>query len=1539
MSAPRLKTRLQGGIWDKLGNRYESLWTVDALMRVLANEVLELVVEPHGDEGQGVEFYTVAIDGTREYFSAKRQKSGNAWSLADLTRTDEAGRSILGDLLQLLSTDTSARAAFVSGTSANKLTRICNEAATASSAKDFEAMVRTSADLADELETHVLKKFKLDWIGAWERLKRLRIDDCNEGTLRRLLERVVERDLVQSDGTPISPTAARLVLYELVYSSFNQAIRREAIIAHLGEHRLAPRDWNHPGSDHDEIDRKNRLYADGVEFELIRGEPVVRVETKAVVESVEGGAKVVVLTGSAGLGKSCVLVQCLRAFQEKSVPCLALRLDAQTTASTATALGKDLGLSLSPALVLSGVARGRPSVLVIDQLDALSTASGRNPRLWDAFQDLLFELQHLKSIRLILACRTYDLANDDRLRTLVDKHSPNPPIKLEPLPTELVRSLLTEAGAPLSKFYPRHIEFLRTPLHLNVFLRGDPKTAEPANDLTMLYDSYWEAKANWAAQQRPRAIRYTETVNRLAQALSDSQSLATPKDVFDADNLAADAAALASGHVLILDSGRYRFFHETFFDYVFARGFVAAGKKVVPDLLTATEQHLFRRAQVRQVLAYQRRREGSFSDYLRNLREILLSAKVRTHVKKAVVGWLRDLADPEVEEWSAVLELYDHPDLGWFARTVAWNKPAWFPMLEKAGTWDRWLTGNDKDACNLAIRLLALPETIKTHSAAIAGLMRKHLRDSVEWRTRFAALCEFGEIHHSPEFFGLFLEKLQEGWFDKKLSSHWHLTRVAEESPLYAGKMIAVFLQRRFPDCIGETDGDPNAPAAALQLDSHFFTALAKADPMPVLREVLPVLVSILRAHASKRNDGRMADPLGSHLMLDEPYRFGDVLIKYLIDAMRQVAKNNPVELSLLIRELVTVPTETAAILLENTWTANGAVFANQAANFLLTFPDHLGLELHHNFESENFLTVSLLAATVQHMSEQDLRAIENLVLQFKDSWEQKNRARHGFTQYRLLAVFPEPRLSPTGWHRLDELRRKFGPIESRVPWSREAKFVPSPISIEQAVKMSDRNWLNAMRQYSDDRNFRPHRNGKMIGGAMELGRVLEKVAQTDKPRFARFLQNLPDEISSTYFEYLLSGLCRTDPENDEERKKLPSSAFASLTTNLLLPCFERVDRLPGKPSGKQICWSIKSIASRPLPDSLLAIVAYYAEHDPDPESEVWQASGDGRTPMYGGDPHFHGMNSTRGAAAEAITQLLFEQPQRLSQLDSTIAVLANDRSLAVRSSAIGCLIFLLREHRDVAVQRFLDAIEGADQLLATHYVERFIHYAQFTHYATLRPLLLRMIGLPEEKARAIAGRQITLAAFKQAAAHTDMLELVLKGDETCRAASAEVFANNLAEPEWAQTCREHLKAFFHDPSEKVHQLADNCWRNIDAELLVRERDLLESFIESPALSKGSDSLLAQLEKCPLRLPDLILRIPERLIEERKRLEEPGIMRLDMSFHYASKMIMTAYQQSRGYDHGITAAAYQTRCLDLIDNMILIDRGSMDEELKKLDES
>lgn len=90
-----------GGEADKLGNRYEAIWTVDTLLDLLAGRVVSVIIESlDEDEARGAEFITTLPDGTKEFHSVKRQKSGSEWSPASLCMASETGRSILGDLFE-----------------------------------------------------------------------------------------------------------------------------------------------------------------------------------------------------------------------------------------------------------------------------------------------------------------------------------------------------------------------------------------------------------------------------------------------------------------------------------------------------------------------------------------------------------------------------------------------------------------------------------------------------------------------------------------------------------------------------------------------------------------------------------------------------------------------------------------------------------------------------------------------------------------------------------------------------------------------------------------------------------------------------------------------------------------------------------------------------------------------------------------------------------------------------------------------------------------------------------------------------------------------------------------------------------------------------------------------------------------------------------------------------------------------------------------------------------------------------------------------
>jgi hypothetical protein len=118
-----------------------------------------------------------------------------------------------------------------------------------------------------------------------------------------------------------------------------------------------------------------------------------------------------------------------------------------------------------------------------------------------------------------------------------------------------------------------------------------------------------------------------------------------------------DAQAMTSANVLVRENEIYRFFHEGFFDYAFARRFIIRGGKVLDLLLHEGEQHLFRRAQVRQILAYLRVYDRD--RYLAELQQVLNEPKVRSHIKKLIYDWMRTLPDPRQEE-AEILKLNEY---------------------------------------------------------------------------------------------------------------------------------------------------------------------------------------------------------------------------------------------------------------------------------------------------------------------------------------------------------------------------------------------------------------------------------------------------------------------------------------------------------------------------------------------------------------------------------------------------------------------------------------------------------------------------------------------------------------------------------------------------------------------------------------------------------------------------------------------------------------------------------------------------------------
>lgn len=279
------------------------------------------------------------------------------------------------------------------------------------------------------------------------------------------------------------------------------------------------------------------------------------------------------------------------------------------------------------------MARGKNCLLVIEQLDAVSVVSGRQPEVFDAVASLVREARAPSNMRLLLVCRAFDLENDQRLRELRAKEKNHATsISVGPLDPGRVEEVVAHLGLAPDRLSPSQIELLRLPLHLALLagvIHGDEGRPMDFTSPKDLYDAFWRRKRADLLPVFGDQNAFETLVYALCGAMNDRQALSVPRGLLTPGD--ADLDRLVSANVLVRQGSRIGYFHEGFFDYVFARRFCETGEPLL-EFLRSSEQDLFRRSQVRQILAY--RRDDDFGAYLEDLSDCLTTPDVRFHIEQ-----------------------------------------------------------------------------------------------------------------------------------------------------------------------------------------------------------------------------------------------------------------------------------------------------------------------------------------------------------------------------------------------------------------------------------------------------------------------------------------------------------------------------------------------------------------------------------------------------------------------------------------------------------------------------------------------------------------------------------------------------------------------------------------------------------------------------------------------------------------------------------------------------------------------------------------
>jgi hypothetical protein len=1491
---------LPGGPAGKAGMTYEVLWGVHAMLELFHESAQRIrVEEPRVD---GAEFW-IERSAVREHWQVKRQVlNQKVWSLNAL---NEAG--VLPFFLEQFRAG--HHCLFASITDAPELRTLAERARDAQGVEEFAAKFLAEKKWRAQFD-ELRRYWESSEADTFEFLRAVGVRSSDEHTLAQDLCHVLG---VMFDGPARTTLDCLRTLYQ---DSVHQVLTSQSIREHLRTRGIQPRVVRIAKNVLDRLRLVTDTYIAGQRARLIRGQVISRTAAREIIDKVAKSktADDILITGGAGSGKSGSSLEIVEGLTALRIPVLAFRLDRLQPVQTTAALGGELSLPESPALVLARAFPGEKVALVIDQLDFVSTTSGRHPDFFDTVAALIDEVRGLRSeadIHLILVCRQFDFEHDARFRALLPKGES--PFKVDELSEAEVRAVFAAEGADVARLTPQQLKLLLLPQNLALFIESGLVQDDRPSFISQkgLFDAYWHAKrAALAAAWPMEAGEWKPILETLTHEMNEAQQLSVPKtglDTFSPHFL----GVMVSAGVLTFDGRRYGFGHESFFDYCFARTF-AAGNKELTDFLESDPQHLFRRAQTRQVLVYLR--DDERDRYRRNIETLLASSKIRSHLKLLAIELIAAFPDPGDDEWAILLPRIESEldclrrdetnadkiaarafDSFRASRTL-------FRVADRLGHIKRWL--NSGEAWLENVMATYLRWQAHEHGDRVAELIEPFVGRGGEWNPRLRYMMEVHDLGKSRRYFELFLRLLDDGTLDEardRFASNgtfWSmLYGLSKERPEWCAEVAARWLDRQVARALASREeGQPVSVPMHDEAGVNDLFESARNAPRPFLEHVLPSVINAAEAVVYQKEENFPRDSIWPFRMNGEYISLDAAYLSACESAVQIIAKEEGQKLAPFIALLRASRTHTANSLLLTAYMEAPSQFAEEAMTLLCTEPARLHCGYH---DSGHWISKCLIEKCSPYCSAKTFADLELMLSEYSTDYERSEEGAEirGRASFTLLSALAQSRRSAKTSDRITELAAKFH-VPDSAPRGIRCYTVVSPIAEEAAKEMSDDEWLAAMAKYHGIGHHADWDHPE-IGGEQELAGMMQKFVEREPERFAKLALRFPPDTDSSYFMNVLYGL---------KQAAIPGA----LKVKMARKVFDRDDVACVNAAADLL----SKITDEFLPEDAIAFIKRSATEHPNPDREFWRAEKEGEVPYYGGDILTAGINTVRGRTAEAIRDLLFTNQRYLDAFLPAIERLVRDPNISVRACAASTLLAVAVHDAEKALSLFKTLSEADDALLATRFAEDFIRRGLPKHLVTVRPLIQRMLRSEDAKVRQAGARLASLARLTHKEAD-DLGSIAVNGDSALRLGVAEIAEHNLTNRSCHDWCEKMLAILFDDIDAAVRQQSARCfwhlWQNPDLPL-TDYNSVITRFLKSAAFTEDPSFLLYTLQDSRQKLPDVVLDVCEHFVERCSAQARDFRTHHAADEHTVGPLVFRSYQQLAG-------DSSQLRALQLIDRM------------------
>ncbi|MCB1563302.1 MAG: ATP-binding protein [Alphaproteobacteria bacterium] len=1506
-----------GGIADKLGNRYEAKILVLKLFDVLTGKADWLRFEGILSDFEGFEF-SLGIGEKTEWYQTKTNSSHGNWTTSALKAA-----GVLDAFTKRLVESQASTCHFVSQHPSQELqifsekTRIAN---------DFEEFLASLSENKTLEFTNVAGKWETTTENCFSRLKCSyfetisdRLAENNASTLAKLLFSNWNDNIFA-------------ILRDYLEQNINKIITTDFVRDFLAQKNVGFKDWTLDPTLQKKIsDQTKRYLSTYIPFGA-GGIEIKRNEVQELSDEInkERGARVILLTGSAGYGKSGVIRALIQDLQDQSITHLAYRVDQYLDCKTPEQIGFELtGRNESPAVTLHGISQGNKSVLIIDQIDAVSEVSGRNGAVKNAILEFLDEIRSL-NVTLVFVCRDFDLDNDSRLKSL-DNSQRSKRIKLSLLRwEEEIKPTLEQKNIDVSNFSESQKRLLSLPLNLVIFLEAGTENYSFANR-DDLFKALLDKKGKVLKTEKNISWDILEPLQTISNWMSEKQKLTAPSIILD--EFSQSVEILSSEGLIVQQGQNVNFFHESFFDYIYARSFFHS-QKTVNEMLLSTQQHLFRRTQVRQILEVLR--QYNRERYLEELAGLFSEPKIRYHIKIAIAKWLGSLKDPIQQERNIAFSLHENADdFSPMVRSILFGSAGWFDLHHKADWLLPILNGDAEKRRNFVLWWIL--RNAHERPKEVSELLRvwwNHDSDRALELIQQSFLIEtkgLGDrIEPIEDLICDLIKSVPDGMFFKKTvqSRYFILDTWVNKNANRGSKVLKIYLETWFSEHPGD---HPFSRDHLSDIDIHSMSEFSKKNPSEFISGFIDALNRAVDIINDIHSRGEY-DSTFESIQEDEGYGGGKFAILFK-NAIKTLAKENanltkdylnsldPEKHKIFLHIYLEAVSENPEPLL--------STFLKVLASDQLLKAGYDGIEWK-SFASATkavfpFLTehqkLVIEKIILAHRPELD-RAIEvaqdtSIQIEQKRAWVKHDLNHSGYEQWSILETIGEENLTPDLRHLLKQLQRKFSGKKIAEARTIKGGWVKSPISQEHAQRMSDQQWLKAIKKYRDDKDREYHRN-YVIGGAEQLAQLLSESTKKDPDRFARLLMQIPSNSNIAYSKNILSGL---------------HQAEGCIIENVI-NALDYAKKYPHDPFGYEYAYIVRSYPEvcEINPDIINNLLDYARTGEASDDKVRTTSRNNEKEEITSiddivrhDDLFLSGMNSLRGASVLALASVFWKYPQHYEMVENFINERTQSEPLAsVRTVLIDLLSPFYNYDREKCgfylqrlVQESLDKEKALRPLTSYHGI-RLMQHVLYGATASGRALVDLLLNSEENNDRMI-GAWLVFGASYEISEFSDLSEkLVQESIEHLRLAS-EVASSGYAYVHFKEITQNKLKMYFEHEDEHVRRNATEVFQHIRQTEIAENKELIDSYLKSKAFKEDDSSdFLRLLKESSSDVHEYVIEAAEKIISKSK---EPIDSRQNRhrDYMYLDDLLEREYAASED------SPDLRDRYLDIIDDMLKLE--------------